>query len=58
MVLQVSHVGLGKVSLMLGPLDVFLHKVHRLLEFFILLGEGLHLLYQQAPLLDSASYPR
>ena len=42
---------------MLGPLDVLLHKFHRLFEFFILLGEGLHPLYQLAPLLDSLSYP-
>ena len=45
------------VSLVLGPLDVLLHKVHRLLEFFILLGVGLHPLYQLAPLLGSPSYP-
>ena len=30
--------------------------VHRLLEFFVLLGEGLHPLYQLAALLGSPSY--
>ena len=57
LVFQVLRVGLSKVSLMLGPLDVSLHKVRRLLEFFILLGEGLHPLYQLTPLLGSPSYP-
>ena len=57
LIFQVSHVGLYKVSLALSPLDVSPHKVHRLLEFIILLGEGLHPLYQLAPLLGSLSYP-
>ena len=51
------RVGLSKVSLVLGPLDVLLHKLHCLFEFFILLGEGLHPLDQLVPLLDSPSYP-
>ena len=51
------RVGLSKVSLVLGPLDVLLHKFHRLFEFFILLDEGLHPLYQLASLLGSLSYP-
>ena len=42
---------------MLGSLDVSLHKVHRLLEFFILLDEGIHPLYQLVMLLSSPSYP-
>ena len=42
---------------MLGPLDVSLQEVHRLPEFLILLGEGLHPLYQLVPLLGSPSYP-
>ena len=42
---------------MLGSLDVLLRKVHRLLELFILLGEGLHPHDQLAALLDSPSYP-
>ena len=42
---------------MLGPLDVLLYKFHRLFEFIILLDEGLHPLYQLAPLLGSPSYP-
>ena len=33
---------MGVMSSSLGPLDAFLHKVHRLLEFFIFLGEGCH----------------
>ena len=57
MVFQVPHVGLCKVSLVLGILDVSLHEVHRRLEFFVLLGEGLHPLYQLVPLLGSPSYP-
>ena len=42
---------------MVGPLDVSLHEVHCLLEFFVLLREGLHPLYQLVPLLGSPSYP-
>ena len=57
MVFQVLCVGLYKVSLTLGLLDVSLHEVHRRLEFFVLLGEGLHPLYQLVPLLGSPSYP-
>ena len=45
LVFQVPRVGLRKVSFTLGPLDVSLHKVHHLFEFFILLGEGLHPVY-------------
>ena len=56
MVLQVPRIGLCKVSLVLGLLDVSLHEVHHHLEFFILLGEGLHPLYQLVSLLGSLSY--
>ena len=41
---------------MLGPLDVFLHKLHCLNELFIFLGEGLHPFDQLAPLFGSLSY--
>ena len=41
---------------MSGPLDVSLQDVHRLFEFFVLLGEGLHPLYQLTALLGSPSY--
>ena len=58
MIFQVPRVGLCKVSLALGLLDTSLRKVHRRLEFFVLLGEGLHPLYQLVPLLDSPSYPQ
>ena len=54
---QISHVGLNKVSLTLGSLDVSLHPVHRLSKFFVLFGEGFHPLYQLVPLLGSLSYP-
>ena len=54
---QISRVGLRKVSLVLGSLDVSLHQVHRLSEFFVLFGEGFHPLYQLVPLLDNPSYP-
>ena len=57
LVFQVPRVGLSKVLLALGPLDVSLHQVHHLFEFFILFGEGFHLLYQLVPLLGSPSYP-
>ena len=40
-----------------GPSGCFLHKVHRLLEFFIFLGEWLHPLDQLVALLGSPSYP-
>ena len=53
LIFQVPRVGLYKVSLASGPLDVSLQEVHRLPEFLILLGEGLHPLYQPVPLLDS-----
>ena len=56
LVFQVPRVGLCKVSLALGPLDVSLHEVHCLLEFFILLGKGHHPLYQLAVLLGNPSY--
>ena len=39
------------------PLDVSLREVHRLPEFLILLGEGLHPFYQLVPLLGGLSYP-
>ena len=42
---------------MLGSLDVSLREVHRLFEFFVLLGEGLHPLVQLVPLFGSSSYP-
>ena len=54
---QISRVGLSKVSLVAGSLDVSLHQVHRLSEFFVLFGEGFHPLYQLVPLLGSLSYP-
>ena len=57
LVFQVPRIGFSKVSLALGPLDVSLHKVHHLLEFIVLLDEGLHPLYQLVPLLGSPSYP-
>ena len=41
---------------MLGPLGVSHQEVHRLLEFLVLLGEGLHPLYQLVPVLGSPSY--
>ena len=44
------------VSLALGLLDVSLREVHHRLEFFILLSEGLHPLYQLVPLLGSPCY--
>ena len=40
---------------MLGPLDVLLHKLHRLLELFIFLGEGLHPLDQLSSLFGGLS---
>ena len=39
------------------PFGCFLHKVYRLLKFFILLGKGLHPFDQLVALLDSPSYP-
>ena len=54
---QVPRVGLNEVSLPPGPLGVPLRGVHRLLEFLVLLGEGLHPLYQLVPVLGSPSYP-
>ena len=54
---QISRVGLRKVSLVLGSLDVSLHQVHRLSKFSVLFGEGFHPLYQLMPLLGSPSYP-
>jgi len=56
-VFQVPHVGLSEVSLAPGPLGVSLREVHHLLEFWVLLSEGLHPLYQLAPVLSSLSYP-
>ena len=53
---QVPRVGLSEVSLAPGPLGISLRDVHRLLEFLVLLGEGLHPLYQLVPVLDSLSY--
>ena len=53
---QISRVGLSKVLLALGSLDVSLREVHRRLEFFVLLSEGLHPLYPMVPLLGSPSY--
>ena len=57
LVFQISHIGLSKVSLVPGSLDVSLYQVHRLSEFFILFGEGFHPLYQLVSLLGSPSYP-
>ena len=54
---QVPRVGLSEVSLAPGPLRVFLQEVHRLLEFLVLLGEGLHPLHQLVPVLGSPGYP-
>ena len=45
MILQIPRVGLCKVSLASGPLDVSLQEVHRLPEFLVLLDEGFHPLY-------------
>ena len=45
LVFQVPRVGLSKVSLAPGSLDVSLHQVHCLSEFVVLLNEGLHPLY-------------
>ena len=42
---------------MSGPLSVFLQEVYRLFEFLVLLGKGLHPLYQLVPVLGSLSYP-
>ena len=56
MVFHIPRVGFGKITLVLGPLDIFLHKLHRLLQFFILLGEGLHPLDQLLTLYDSSRY--
>ena len=57
LVFQISCIGLSKVSLMPGSLDVPFHQVHRLSEFFVLFDEGFHPLYQLVPLLGSQSYP-
>ena len=57
MVLQVPSVGFGKITLTLGPLDVFLHELHRLLHLCVFIGEGLHPLDQLAPLFSNSSYP-
>ena len=54
--LQVQCVVFSEVPLTLGPLGVFLQEVHRLLEFSVLFGEGLHPLYQLVPVLGSLSY--
>ena len=54
---QISRIGLSKVSLVPGSLGVSLQEVHRLLEFLVLFGEGLHPLYQLVPVLGSLSYP-
>ena len=54
---QILCVGLSKVSLAPGSLDVSLHQVHRLSEFFILFDEGFHPFYQLVSLLGSLSYP-
>ena len=56
LIFQVLCIGLCKVSLASGSLDVSLREVHRLFEFFVLLGEGLHPLYQLAVLLSNPSY--
>ena len=56
LVFQVPRVGLCKVAFTSGSLDVSLREVHRLFEFFILLGKGLHPLYQLATLLSNPSY--
>ena len=56
LVFQVPRVGLSKVSLTLGPLDIFLHQRHSLLQLLILLGEGLHPLDQMPPLFGSSCY--
>ena len=53
---QVQRAGLRKVSLALGPLGVSLREVHHLLEFLVLLGKGLHPLYQLVLVLGSPSY--
>ena len=40
LVFQVPCIGLCKVSFASGPLDISLREVHRLFEFFVLLGDG------------------
>ena len=57
MVFQIPCVGFSKILLALGPLDVFLHEFHLLLQLGVFFSDGLHPLDQLASLFGSPSYP-